>query len=309
MPDLKHIRACLAFLFLFLVWGCTTEPVETHLLLPVDFSNVPEDMVLTQFHTDKIEIRIKGNPRHIEQLNKKTILYPADLYTDLEFDPAGDSDSIEQGTYLLPVDRTRIPMNPSIHILDISPSYLSVRLEKKVTRTFKVSVPYTGDPAKGHMALAPACEPSTVDLTGAQSLINKIVQLRTKPVDLGNANEAFKKEVPLDLENPLLFSSSQPMFIVTVPIQALTGTKKIENLPIQIRNSPGKASIEPAFITVEIKGPQETLGNKAVTDQIFAFMDLKGLKKGVSARHAYINIPVDLAMTHASPQVFTVKIE
>jgi hypothetical protein len=38
-------------------------------------------------------------------------------------------------------------------------------------------------------------------------------------------------------------------------------------------------------------------------------MDLEGLQPGVYARHAYIHIPVDLIMTNASPQVFTVKIE
>lgn len=296
-------------MFALLCLGCTVEPMETDLLLPVDFSNVPDDMVLTKFHTDKIEIRIKGDPRKIEVLNKETILYPADLYTDLEFDPAGDSDSIEPGHYLLPVDRTRIPLDPSITVLEISPSYLSVRLEKKVTKTFKVSVPYAGEPAKGHRALAPACDPPTVALTGAESLINKIDRLRTKPVDLTGADENFKKEVPLDLENPLLFSSDKNMFIVTVPIQARLGAKTIEAIPIQLRNSPQKVIIEPGGISIVIKGPQDVLANTAVLDEIYAFMDLKDLKPGIYARHAYINIPVNLVMTNANPQVFTVKIE
>ena len=44
-------------------------------------------------------------------------------------------------------------------------------------------------------------------------------------------------------------------------------------------------------------------------DQIYSFIDMKDLTPGVYARHAYINIPVDLIMTNADPQVFTVKIE
>ncbi|MCG8686287.1 MAG: CdaR family protein [Desulfobacterales bacterium] len=312
MPDLKQIPDLLISgicLFVLVLCGCTVDPVETDLLLPVDFSNVPDDMVLTSFHTDKIEVRIKGDPRRIEVLNKETVIYPADLYTDLEFDPAGDSDSIEPGHYLLPVDRTRIPLDPSITVLDLSPSYLSVRLEKKVTKVFKVNVPYTGEAAKGYMALAPSCEPSTVALTGAESLINEIDQLQTKPVDLGEANENFKKEVPLDLDNPLLFTPANSMFIVSVSIQPMTGTRTIADIPIELKNSPANVSIEPASISVDLKGPQEHLSNTAVTDKIHAFMDLKGLKSGVYARHAYIDIPLELVMTNASPQVFTVKIE
>lgn len=311
MPDRNHPRArnlLLGLFFLFLC-ACTLDPVETDLLLPVDFSNVPDDMVLTYFHTDKIEIRIKGDPRRIDLLQEKNIIYQADLYTDLEFDPAGDSDSIETGTYLLPVDRTRIPLDPAITVLDISPSFLSVRLEKKITKTFKVSVPYAGTPAKGHLALAPALEPTTVDLTGAQSLINGLEVLKTKPVDLSGASETFKKEVPLDLANPLLFSSAQSMFIVTVPIQPQLGERTIEDLPIRLVNAGGRALVTPDRISIVIKGPVDILGSKAVADEIHAFMDLEGLSTGVHARHALIDLPVNLVMTGASPQVFTVKIE
>ena len=314
MPDLKNLRNTifsffLLFLFSCTIFSCTIEPVETDILLPVDFSNIPEDMVLTYHHTDKIEIRIQANPRLIEMINKETILYPADLYTDLAFDPAGDLNSIEPGSYVLPVDKTRIPMDPAIKILDITPSYLSVRLENKITKTFKITVPYMGKPAKGHLALEPACEPATVELTGAESLLNDITQLKTKPIDITGAGEDFKKKVPLDLENPLLYSSSNTMFLVTIPIQQQMVTKTIVDLPIQIWNTSSNVKIEPPVITIKIKGPFDTLGNKSILDEIYAFMDLKDLKTGVYARQAYINIPVDLIMTGADPQVFTVKIE
>lgn len=311
MPDTLNPKARIFFLGLFflLFTSCTLDPVETDLLLPVDFSNVPDDMVLTYYHTDKIEIRVKGDPRRIDLLREKNIIYAADLYTDLEFDPAGDSNSIETGTYLIPVDRTRIPLDPTISVLNISPSFLSVRLEKKVSRTFKVTAPYTGEPAKGHLALAPSLEPAEVTLTGAQSRINGLETLRTKPVDLAGAGETFKKEVPLDLEDPQTFSPSQPMFIVTVPIQPQLGEKTVENLPIRLINAKGGVSVKPDRISIVIKGPVDSLGSKAVLEKIYAFMDLSGLTSGVHARHACIDIPPDLVMTGASPQVFTVKIK
>jgi len=299
------------FLCFFLVCfsGCATEPVETDLLLPVDFSNVPENLALTNFHTDKIEIRIQANPQLIELINKENTRYQADLYTNLEFDPAGDSDSIEPGRYLIPVEKNRIPMNPAIKILSINPSYLSVQLEKKISKTFKVTVPYTGKPAKGHIALEAATNPSSIELTGASSLIYSIKELKTKPIDLANTSEDFKKKIPLDLDNPSTISSSDQIIIVTVPIQQQQILKTVENIPIQIWNSTTKVNIEPSEITIQIKGPFETLSNKKIIDQIYSFIDMKGLMPGVYARHAYINIPVGLMMTNASPQVFTIEIE
>lgn len=304
-----HTFILFLILSLFYFSGCTTEPIETDLLLPVDFSNIPENMVLANFHTDKIEIKIQADPKLMELINKKNIRYPVDLYTDLEFDPAGDSDSIEPGTYLIPVEKNRIPMNPGIKILSINPSYLSVQLEKKIRKTFQITVPYTGKPAKGHIALNAATEPASVELIGAAPLIHSIKELKTKPIDLTNASETFKKEIPLDLDNPSIISLPDHIIIVTIPVQQQLVSKTIENIPIQVWNSTSRVKIEPSKITIRVKGPFETLSNKEIMNQIYSFIDLKGLTPGVYARHAYINIPVDLMMTDAVPQVFTVKIE
>lgn len=310
ISSLLHLAVPAAVMVIVIFAACTQEPRETTLLLPVDYANVPDDMILTNFHTDKIELRIKCRPQLIEKLSKETLVYPADIYTDLAFDPAGDTDAIEPGHYLLPVDKTRIPLGRSASIVKITPSYLSIRLEEKVTRVFKVRVPFTGKTAKGYMALGPVCEPATVALTGAKSLIKGIEQLTTKPVDLAHANENFKKEVPLDLMQPELFTAAHPIFVVSVQVQPLTGIRTIEYIPIAIQNRPRKkVSIEPPTISIDLKGPQKNLDNTTLTDKIYAFMDLEGLKPGVYARHAYIDIPVELVMTNASPRVFTVKIE
>ncbi len=208
------------------------------------------------------------------------------------------------------MDKTRIPLGSSVSIISITPSYLSVHLERKITRVFKVNAPLTGEAADGYMALAPVCEPGTVALTGMESLISRIEQLQTKPVDLSHANEDFKKEVPLDLEHPELFTPAQSIFVVSVPVRPRPGTRTIARIPIELRNSPGnKASVEPATISIDLKGSQEDLNNMALTEKIYAFMDLSGLKPGVYARHAYIDIPVELVMINASPRVFTVKIK
>ena len=289
--------------------GCSSEPVETDLLLPVRFSNVPDNMILTGFHTENIEIRIQVHQKLMESINNQNLHYSVDLYTNLELDPAGASDSIESGAYLHPVEKNRIPMGGGVKILSIKPSYLSVQLENKITKTFKVTIPYRGKPAKGYIALEPAVNPSRVQLTGAATLLNSIKDVKTMPVDLTNARESFKKRVPLNLDDTTTVSLSEHIILVSVPIHQQLVSRTIENIPIQVQNCPYLAKIEPSQITIIVKGPFDILGNKEIMDQIYSFIDLKDLKPGVYARHAYINIPVDLIMTNADPQVFTVKIE
>jgi YbbR domain-containing protein len=298
----------ISFSFLFLM-SCTTEPVETDILIPVTFSSVPKDMVLTSSQSEKLELKILGDARLIDLINKENINYSVDLYSDLEFDPAGASESIEPGVYLIPVDKLRIPMDPKIRILSFTPSYLSVQLDREVTRQFNIVVPYTGTPSKGFIALEAACEPNTVSLTGAESLINSIEELKTKPVDLSNINEDFKKKVPIDIDSSLSIRSSGSIIIVTIPVKQQLVTRAIENIPIQIRNTTFPVSVVPTAISILVKGPFDVVSNKEVMEGIYAFIDVKNLKSGVYTRHAYINVPVDLIMTQADPKIFTVKIE
>lgn len=290
--------------------GCTSEPAETELLLIVDFTNVPDNMILTGFHTDKVEIKIKSSPRTIELLKNENIRYPVDLYTDLEFDPAGDSNSIEPGAYLIPVEEKRIPLGSrKIQILEIEPSYLSVQLERKVSKTVKVSIPCLGDPANGYILLEPIAEPSSVTLSGPGSVISAIEELKTKPVDISNTKETIQAEIPLDLNK--LASVHSPVKIISakIPVHQLLIQKSIENIPVSLLSSGEKATIEPETINITIKGPFEKLSNKQIMDQIHSFVDIKDLKPGIYARHAYINIPAGLMMTDAQPKVFTIKIE
>nr|NJM01649.1 YbbR-like domain-containing protein [Desulfobacula sp.] len=303
-----HLSYLMFLSCFFLMTGCNTAPVETDLLFPVDFSNVPENMVLTKFHTGNIEIRIRAAPRVMDRLNKESIRYPVDLYTDLAFDPAGDFDSIDPGEYLIPVYKKRIPMNPAIKILTIKPSYLSVRLERKVRKIFQVRIPYAGTPAQGYTVLEAVADPPAVELTGPASVIESIFELKTKAIDLTNVNEGFKKKIPLDLEDPSVVFFPDQVVTVTVPVEQQLVSKTIENIPVLAWNTAYPVRIEPAGITVSIKGPFEKLSKKEVLGRIYAYVDLKDMKPGVYVRHASINIPVDLTMTDASPQVFTIKI-
>jgi hypothetical protein len=311
MHDLRYHKPFFRLLTILLlsVWSCAPEPVETHLLLPVEFANVPKGMIVTQYRTDKIEIHIQGDPRLVETLSEKPIHYPADLYTDLDIDPAGASESIGPGYYMLPVDKRRIPLDPAITILEISPSYLGVRLEKKITREFKVEVPYSGAPPEGLIALTPAPDPASVVLAGAASLINDIQTVKTKPIDLTHARGSFKKEVPLDLETPRYVTTDTPIIVVSVRIREEQVKKNVENLPIQILNCPFSARIEPDVMTISVKGPYSLVHDKETLERIYAFVDLEGMQPGVYARHSFINIPVGLTMTRSDPRVFTVTIE
>lgn len=291
----------------FSLTGCSQEPVTTDILLPVDFSNAPSHMMVTGFQTDKIVVRIKGQPGEIKAISARDIRYPADLYTDLEFDPAGASQSIQSGNYVLPITKGRIPIDPDM-ILDVSPSCLRVHLEKKISRTLPVRAVYTGSPAHGHISMEAACEPSLVKVTGPIAAVNALKEIQTKPISLDQAHASFQKKVPPNIEQSRLIKVFPDMILVTIPIQDKRVTRKIRALPVKVLCDGHRGSISPDTISITVKGPFSHVESKDMDKQIYAYIDIRDLAPGVYARHVTINIPVEMAMIQAEPRVFTVTI-
>ncbi|MEA1969422.1 MAG: CdaR family protein [Thermodesulfobacteriota bacterium] len=296
-------------LFSFFSLGCTPEPEETDLLLPVYFSSMPAGLAQTSFYTNKIEIHVKGPSRLIEKLGGKNLHYLVDLYTELASDPAGSTDLIKPGTYSIPVIKNRFSISGKIEITSIIPSFITVTLEKVKTVNLAVTIPYRGKPASGYIALPAEAEPDTVLITGAESLVKSLQNIRTKPVDITNARESFKKEVPLDLDESLDIASSSQAIKVSVAIKKEIITKTFENIKIKAINSSKNTDITPCEMEIRVKGHSNILKKSSIRDQFNIYIDLKGLKSGVYVRRAVINLPVGLILEETKPEIFTVKIE
>ena len=278
------------------------------MLLPVEFSSVPLNLILTSPSAEKIEIRVQGNTEQIEAVKSMNLKYSVDLYTDLASDPAGEKVFIDPRIYFVPVLKKRIPVPPGINILSVRPSYIKVDLEKKIVKSFPVSVPYTGKEAPGYAALSARIEPDKVILTGPESVVKSIKNLKTKPVDLTKAKESFKKKMPVDLKG--LNAESEPAIVtVFIPIEKKQVIKIFKNVPIELKNSESKDSVSPSTIMLTIKGGHDILNQKEIKEKIKVSIDVKGLKSGVYVRRAVIDLPLELIMTEAQPEIFTVKIE
>lgn len=289
--------------------GCAAEYDETALLLSVDIAPVPEGLAKAAGYTDKIEICVKGPPGAVNRFASQNLSYPVDVYAELASDPAGSNHFIKPGQYTIPVLKKRIKLPRQCEITDIKPAFLILTLEKKITRRFKVNVPYRGRPASGYIVLPAQADPSDVDITGASSQINALNEVSTKPVDLADAEDGFKKVLPLDLDMSSGVESSVVNIEVFVPVQKKIIVKTFDNIWVKTVNAAGKISILPDKIRIRVKGHSNFLNKSSIRDQFTIFIDLKDLEPGVYVRRAVIQLPVGLILEDAAPELFTVKIE
>ena len=175
-------------------------------------------------------------------------------------------------------------------------------------KSSSISASYSGAEEPGYVALSARIEPAKVMLTGPESAILSIKNLKTKPIDLSKANESFKKKMPVDLKG-LNITSEPAIVTVFVFVEKRQIIKIIKNIPVELKNAKLNASVSPLKIMLTIKGGHDMLNRKDIKEKIKVSIDIKGLKPGIYVRRAVIDLPLELIMTDAQPEIFTVKIE
>lgn len=296
------------FFLLSLHPGCTPEQVETSLLVPVSFTSVPSNLIVTSPATENLQIRIKGDPELVDLVESMNLEYSVDLFTELSSDPAGFRSGIEPGLYTIPMIEKRIGLPREAMIVDINPSHIRVDLERKAVKILPVKVSYSGKPARGHVALPAGTEPDTVRVEGAESAVGELESISTKPVELNRTDTTFKTKVPLDIEESSITPSTR---IVTamVPVKEKLVSRSFDGLEVKMKNALYPCSIVPPGISIQVKGPYDLVNKKGLKEMFDIFIDLGGLSPGVYNRMALIELPEKLLLTHASPEIFTVKVE
>lgn len=98
------------------------------------------------------------------------------------------------GTHLVNV-QIQIDASP-VRIISVTPRTFNVSLEPQVTRTLTINLTLTGNPAIGYQSGIPILNPSTVVISGAQSIVSQINQVQAS-IDLANARQNIDTTVQL----------------------------------------------------------------------------------------------------------------
>ena len=176
----------LALAIALLLWGLShgTVSVERGLDLPLEFSAVPSDLVVTGQSSDAVNIRVRGSRAAIRALSGADLSYRVDLSgakagtTEREVDPASQLD-----------------LPRGVQIVSRSPSTLEIELEPFASRSVAVRPDLDGEPAEGFRVEKVEVEPARVRIAGARSEVLRFSEVLTETVDLQGATEALERQV------------------------------------------------------------------------------------------------------------------
>ncbi|MDF1591525.1 MAG: CdaR family protein [Desulfobacterales bacterium] len=278
-----------------LLWpGMTTDEVDWY--VPIEIENLPKGLIAIQSHPKGVEIRVRGPRTVVQTLSDQKIEYRLNL---------GDA---TPGMHAVVIDPNLIGLPKGLKIRSVNPSRFSVKIENEINKELPVRVSFQGEPAPGFFIADALAIPDAVVLRGPESVLAPLTKIETKPIDVGGLNETFRKEVPLDLAEGLDVVSASRLTMVAVTVAEKVTTKKMENVPIQGKNTRYRYRISPATLRIVVKGPAQVLEKLDAARDISVTVDLKGLAPGTYTKRAAFTLPVQATLVSAEPEEFKVTL-
>ena len=291
------ILKLLSFGFALLLWFFVVgeEKVEVSVSIPLEIINIPADMVIANDVPSNIDVRVYGPRSMIRAMATKGILRIINLQ------------GAKPGKITVHISPDSLSLPGAVRALRIQPSNVEIVLETLVLSDFPVKPVLKGTVAKYHKVLDTDVYPPRVVLSGPESVIKAMKEVRTFPVDVDRASDDITREVGLDLHGLHVSSEENSTYKVTVRIAPAQGTRRITHIPLHIENNEAGASWWPRIVSVTLRGPILDLREIKVTD-IYVEISIKGLGPGIHSVKPGCIVPEGFTLMEITPRNIKVNI-
>jgi YbbR domain-containing protein len=255
---LKILSLVFAILLWFYVITEQNPVVPKDITIPVKIINVDSLnrnnlVMLDNPESFSVTLRLKGKKEILDTVNQNSL----NAYADL-------NNYTAEGENTIPVIINGLP--DGITVTSRSEHNIKINLDKKLVVQKPISANITGNPMGGLANLNPILSPTEVVLTGAESILEKIVTVRAD-VDIAGVDTNVNKRLPIRL----LDEAGKDVTGVQMDIQWVNVTVPVANtkrVPIQLvlEGTPGEGYV----LADNLVHPREILvtGNQQALDNL-----------------------------------------
>ena len=208
-----------SLLFAFFLWsvisrGAGGENMEVSVSIPVEFQNLSVDMEMVEHPIERVNVRFSGPKRIVSNISQLGITLPLDL------------DGAMEGLTTFELYPSAIKAPEMTRVTRISPSIISVILERSGEERFPIEPVISGVPSPGFKVSAVTVDPLFVRLAGPRSSLAVVTMVQTASVDIEGAIDTIEREVQLTLPDPRLRNTESSTVKVVVNIMPEDGEVK-----------------------------------------------------------------------------------
>jgi len=214
----------LAFVLATVVWVTamvTSDPnsVQTTKPIPIEHKNLGTNMLLIGEIPIFTRLTLEAPNSIWNQLNSNSSLINAWI----------DFSGLDAGEHTIPIN-VQIDASP-VKVIGIDPAEVSFVLEPLMTRELPIQIEVIGEPPLGYKKETAAVNPTSVLVTGPESMVEKVDQAKVT-LEIAGASQTVTSSVRIEVLSasgePLEGLSLSPQFAtVTQPISLLRGFRNV----------------------------------------------------------------------------------
>ncbi|MCK5834365.1 MAG: hypothetical protein KAG98_01365 [Lentisphaeria bacterium] len=166
------------------IWFAVSSDIQNTISfseIPVELKVSNSDYMLIYKDQPKVSITIKGTAEGIRELRSQDIRIPFIVAAAQHGTDLTNSQILQVNQ---PIDLSTISLPNGLRVVRVAPSRLTVVLDRKITKRIPVVVVTSGNLPENVKELEERREviPSEIKVTGPASIVNKMANIRTKPI-------------------------------------------------------------------------------------------------------------------------------
>ena len=276
------------------LWVAGHRDIERAIEVPVEFRNIPSDLMLLDNRIDYVVLRFTG-PRTLV-----STLDPDGLKLSLDLSGA------KPGNVSYPLGAASFKIPRGVTVARITPPVVHLRLEPLIRRSLPVAVKFSGKPAQGYRIGPVTILPNHVLVSGPIDEMRRLAEVETMAVDIDEDSGVIKRKVRLSgAGKPLSFMPDHVE--ITVALEEEESTREFPAVPVQARNSSGPYTVTPPWVSLTVSGAK-SLVDKLELKGEQVYIDLQGLSVGEHNLPLKMELPAGLRVIAQKPERFRVRI-
>jgi YbbR domain-containing protein len=204
----------LALVIAILLWVIAqgSSSVERGFDIPVEFSGVPDGLILTEDSADMINVRVLGSRAALRNLQPERMRYSLDV--------AGAKPGVSE----FEVDTSKLDLPRGARLVSRSPSRIEVTFERKASKTVRVRPELDGEVAPGFELKGAEVEPARVRVSGPAPEVLRLSEVPTETIDVAGLTEDTVRDARLLLGGRHLTLDTQTpvkvhLHVAPVPVE------------------------------------------------------------------------------------------
>ena len=193
-----------------------------------------------------------------------------------------------------------------IRVLKIIPEAVTVKLDEVVVQKLEIQPDFVGEPAIGYKLLNEEVRvnPNALLVQGPKGVLEAMKAVKTEPIDLVGRIRSFNRTVRVKLP-PTLKPLSEALVDVLIPLREEFNEKEFRDVTVRVLNMPDISNIfevTPEKISFTLKGSKRLL-EKLSPEDLLAYVDLSGLKKGTYDLPLHVVLPEEVSLKDKQPMI------